>query len=383
MQASVPIAHVDGIVLSGRPAPSDQMPQAQVLIVRITTEDGRVGLGECNHSPNAASAFLASDEVFSEGRGVRAVLIGRDPRDHTAVYSELIAANTFTARRGIARGVLAAIDVALWDLAAQIEGMPLWKRIWGDQPVRGPRPYATIYTGASTYEQALARIGPIFAKLAPLGHAAIKCEPTSDCVPEAMIGPYVSAVRQQIGSARELFVDLGYRMPTAERALAALRAIEPCKIGFCETPCLIDDLYQWGATSRESPIPIAGAELLEAAWDFELLMEVGRVHVVQPWINRLGITGTLDVIGRANDRGVRTVLAGWNTTPIGIAAGIHVAAGLGPEIVLEHAPTEAYNFDLRHVAGPDPKLVGDAFALPRAPGLGITLDVAEVARLRA
>lgn len=376
------IVDVEGIVLSGRSAPHDQVPQAQVMIVRITTSDGRVGLGECNHSPLAAAAFLDSDEVFSEGRGVKSVLLGRDPREHTTLYHELIAANTFSARRGIARGVFAAVDVALWDLAAQFEGLPLWKSIWGEHPTSNPRPYATCYTGASTYQATLGRTDALLTTLMSLGHAAIKCEPTLDCVPEDMIGRYVEGVRHKLGDGRELYVDIGYRMPTAKRALAALNAIVPYNIGFLETPCLIDELNEWNATSRESPIPIAGAELLESPWDFEVLMEIGGVQVVQPWINRLGITGTMEVIARANRRGIRTILAGWNTTPIGIAAGIHVAAGLGPEIALEHAPTEAYDFDLRHVAGPDPKLVGDAFPLPELPGLGVSLNDNEVANFR-
>lgn len=374
------IVAIEGMVLGGQAAPGDQVPQAQVLIVKITTDDGRIGLGECGHYPPAAAVFLKSGEVFSDGRGVKAVLMGRDPRDHAVLYDELVAANTFSARRGIARGVFAAVDVALWDLAAQTDEVPLWKRIWGDQPVQPPRPYATFYTGGSSYEVALERIDPLMAKLAPLGHSAIKCEPTMDCVPEDLIGPYVGIVREKLGTKRELFVDIGYRMPTAERALAAARAIAPFNIGFLETPCLIDELYEWGTASRESSVPIAGAELLESVWDFELLMEVGKVQIVQPWINRLGITGTLDVIVRAQKRGVRVVLAGWNTTPIGIFAGIHVAAGLGGDITLEHAPTEAYDFDLRHVAGPDPKLIGDAFPLPERPGLGATLDAAQVAK---
>ena len=71
----------------------------------------------------------------------------------------------------------------------------------------------------------------------------------------------------------------------------------------------------------------------------------------------------------------RDAQAGWNATAIGDALNVHIAAGLGDGLVLEHAPSGAYEgFPLRRIAGPGPAYKDGRFALPAGPGLGVELD---------
>jgi L-alanine-DL-glutamate epimerase-like enolase superfamily enzyme len=383
--ASHRIASVEGIVVRAPRSPEqscDEDPSGEALIVIVRTTSGLAGFGECNHHPRAAHAFLTHDGDHSMGRGMGPLLMGRDCRDVAQIGAELYRSNLFAARRGIGWAVQAALDCALWDLAAQAAGKPLWHFLWGDKG-RAPRSYVTIYSGASNWTETQRRLPSYTARARDLGYEAAKVEPLVDCVPEEHIGSYVRQARGQLGDDIALLVDLGYRMPTAERAL---RAIEDCADSnpiAIETPCEIDALSAWRCTSRSSPIPIAGAELLEHPSDYALFIEAG-VQILQPWVNRLGVTGTLDVIEQARSAGRQVILAGWNATSIGVALGVHLAAGLPADsIVLEHAPSSIYGFPLRAALGPELVPVQGRFDLPKAPGLGLEIDTSALARFVA
>jgi L-alanine-DL-glutamate epimerase-like enolase superfamily enzyme len=347
-------------------------PTQEVMVVVVRTDEGLTGLGECNHSVAAAYQFVTSAGVSSIGRGVRATLHGRDPLDRANLIRELYEGNRFSARRGVGLAVIHAIDVCLWDIVAQARGEPLWRTLWGDTATR-PQPYVTIYTGSGSYARSLRRLEKLLAASLPLGYHTVKVEPLSDCVPELRIADFVAAGRRLIGD-RELFVDVGHRFASADQAINAIESMAGEQPVLLETPLWVDDLDEYGRLSARSPIAIAASELFESPWEFVGLMEVGGVQVVQPWPNRVGITGSIKVIEDARARGRRVILAGWNATAIGNAASLHVAAGLGDGAVLEHAPTSAYGFPLRAVAGPDQVLRDGRFDLPEAPGLGVELD---------
>lgn len=378
------ISAVEGIVVR---APqqgatlADDNPSNETLLVVLRTDSGLIGLGECNHHPLSAHAFLTHRGQFRTGRGVIDTLVGRDPIDHALLSAELHSANFFSARRGIGWAVLAAIDTALLDLNARIAEVPLWELLWGSQ-VREPLAYHTIYTGSGDWQETQERLRDFCERVRPLNYPAIKIEPLVDCVPEECIGEFVKQGRALLGPDTELLVDFGYRMPDAGRALAAIAACAGADPIAIETPCHIDAFAAWKATSMASPVPIAGAELLEHPEDFQQLIDA-HVHVLQPWPIRVGITGTADVIARAKRASRRVILAGWNATSIGLATGVHMAAGiLDDGIVLEHAASSIYDFPLRSLIGPEPKPQSGKFVLPTAPGLGLTPDWDAIENLR-
>ena len=378
------VTAVEGIIVRApvnETAQEDDNPSNEVLLVIVRTDTGLIGLGECNHHPWAARAFLQHPGQFRTGRGVSGSLVGRNPLDHSSILEEIYVGNFFSARRGIGWAVLAAIETALWDLSAQIEGLPLWKLLWGSN-ARRPLAYQTIYTGAAPWPETQRRLKDFCARVGALGYPAIKIEPLTDCVPEERIGEFAMAARNLIGPDVEMLIDFGYRMPDSKRALDAIRACVSARPMAIETPCHIDAFAAWRETAARSPIPIAGAELLDHPEDLQQLIDAG-VHILQPWPVRVGISGTREVIERAQRAHRRVILGGWNATTIGLAAGIHLAAGIqGADVVLEHAARSIYGFPLRAIAGPEPQPTSGLFELPAAPGLGLTCDWDAIDRLR-
>ena len=94
--------------------------QAEVLLVRVVTDDGLVGWGEAHSPPIPRVAQVLIEDLF------KPQLIGRDPLAIDAIWDGLYASMRL---RGYSTGVmleaLAGVDIALWDLAGKALGKPI------------------------------------------------------------------------------------------------------------------------------------------------------------------------------------------------------------------------------------------------------------------
>lgn len=376
------ITEIDGIALRLPVVDTTRNdPTQEVVIVRVITDTGLVGLAECNHSIDGVLAVLGAKGAASIGVGLTAPFLGGDPADRAQLIREAYEQNIFSFRRGLGLAVLHAIDVCLWDLVAQSRGEPLWQTLWGDRAVE-PRPYLTLYTGPGTISESMRTLARLIEDGMHLGYHAAKLEPLVDCVPEESIVAFVAEGRRLLGDDVELFVDFGHRFRDAETAAQQIASIAEYRPAMIETPMLTDDVWEYARLAELTEVPLAASELYESGWEFRALIDVGRIAIAQPWPTRVGITETLAVAERVSAAGGRCILAGWNTTSLGVAAGVHVAAGLGSGITFEHAPTESYGFALRGVAAPEPLLRDGSMELSASPGLGVSLDPEAVARYR-
>jgi L-alanine-DL-glutamate epimerase-like enolase superfamily enzyme len=170
-------------------------------------------------------------------------------------------------------------------------------------------------------------------------------------------------------------VALGFAFKDADVAAEHIDGFRAARPRFVETPLWIDDIRQYARLRDRVAVPLAGAEILESPYEFESLLDGGQIDIVQPWPNRVGVTGTLEVLEMARARDREIFVGGWNATPIGVAAGVHVAAGLGGAICIEHAPQDIYGDSrIRMIAGPEIEIREGVLELPAAPGLGLELD---------
>ena len=348
---------------------------AEAAILRVATDEGLTGVAEINHAPRTVVSLAQSQASSAQTRGLTDILVGRDPRAVRDLRHELIEGNQSSCRRGLGLALLNAVDVALWDLAAQAEDVALWRLLWGEN-ARSPEIYATLYTGPARYADAVERLGEMVERLAAVEISAVKVEPLTDCVPEEKVADFVAEGRALVGEDAPLLVDVYQRYPTADRAAGALAEMAPSRPLLLETPLPIDDLAEHARLAELTDVPIAAAELYESEMEFKALIDFGRVDVVQPWPNRVGVSGALRVIEHAHRAGRRVIFGGWNATPIGELLGLHLAAGLPEGLALEHAPTTVYDdgFPLRRIGSPCPSPRTGRLPLPSAPGLGVVLD---------
>lgn len=84
------ITAIEGIKLAAEVQDlSRDDPTVAVLLIKVTTDEGLVGLGECNHSPDAAYGFLSAPPTHNIGSGIQGLLLGRDPLDRAALMAAL------------------------------------------------------------------------------------------------------------------------------------------------------------------------------------------------------------------------------------------------------------------------------------------------------
>ncbi|PYU64871.1 MAG: hypothetical protein DMG49_25550, partial [Acidobacteria bacterium] len=100
------------------------------LWLRIYTDEGLVGLGETYYLPRAVSAVI--HDLFAS------LLIGRNALDIENHWNNLFSLVNFCGFAGAEMRAISAVDIALWDLAGQYTGQPIYNLLGGRNRERVP-----------------------------------------------------------------------------------------------------------------------------------------------------------------------------------------------------------------------------------------------------
>jgi glucarate dehydratase len=200
------------------------VPGISRTVVRVTTEDGVVGLGE---SASASDARVLVDEVGQ-------ALVGRNTEDALAELGrvELSPPEHRTDAKVLVRNPLAGAEIALWDIAAREAGVPLYERLGGGY--RTQVQFTEYFAYRPGREETPAGVAAYCARMveehdSPSFEGKVAVHPVEQDV------TLVREVRAAIGPERELRLDanMGWRLDTARRALTLL---EPFDIANIEEP---------------------------------------------------------------------------------------------------------------------------------------------------
>jgi galactonate dehydratase len=318
------------------------------LFVAIHTDEGIVGCGEGGGWPEIVEAGV---------REIAPLLIGEDPfaaeRIWLKIYDILHGHGLTGAVRG---GVQSAIDIALWDIKGKALGVPVHVLLGG-----AVRDRIRVYGHASTPE--LAR------ELVAEGYTAFKCRPSAQVLAD---------LRAAVGDE----IDIGLHAHgefTVHAAVRLARDAEPYRPAFLEEPTHPDEPEALAAVAAKVDVPLAAGERLYHKWAFYELIKAGAVALVQPETTRLGgITELKKIAGIAEAAGMRVAPHAGSVGPIVEMANVHVMATAPNFLFLEHMPRDiARRHTVIHGAA---KVVDGHIPLPTAPGLGIELNLEEIAR---
>lgn len=379
------ITGVECIVLGTPPRERRAADQThEVALIRITADDGSVGIGEAAVSPPVVKAFIDEPTSFSWSRGVSDILVGQDPRDPRRLWDELCDGTVWSARVGLGRIALAGVDMALWDLAGKVLGEPVWKLLGAHAPQQ-VIPYLTMYQGPSPLEDTIRITNGLVDQAKSDGFRAAKIEALSDTTEDNdEIVELARAVRAHAGPEFTLGLDVGYRWRTFDEALDCVRRLEEFDLFFLETPFMPEQPDDYRRLVEATTVPIAGAEILTAIAEYGPLLDAG-IAIAQAGTCRMGITECDRLARRAAELGRRFVPYGFVSTLYSVAANIQVAAAHDNVPLVEHTPPSIYPHMIMRgaLARPEPPIVDGAFVLPTAPGLGLELDMDALDRFRA
>jgi L-alanine-DL-glutamate epimerase-like enolase superfamily enzyme len=378
------ITGVECIVLGTPPRERRAADQThEVALIRISADDGSVGIGEAAGPPPVVKAFIDEPTSFSWSMGVADMLVGKDPSDPRRLWDDLCDGTVWNARVGLGRIALAGVDMALWDLAGRVLGQPVWKLLGASEP-HPVHPYLTMYQGPSPLADTIRITNGLVDQAKADGYIAAKIEALSDTTEDNdEIVALTRAVREHAGPDFQLGLDVGYRWRTFDEALDCARRLEEFDLLFLETPFMPEQIDDYRRLVEATTVPIAGCEILTSDAEYTPLLEAG-IAITQAGTCRMGITECDRLAKRSGALGRRFVPYGFVSTIYSTAANILVCAANDNVPVAEHTPPAVYPHMIMRgaLATPEPPIVDGAFVLPDAPGLGLELDEDAVERFR-
>lgn len=334
-----------------------RLERRELLLVRLRSAGGPTGLGEAVPLALRGGADLA--QLEAELRERCAPLLEGTKASATSLAA-LIAA---TRALEPSAQALAAVDLALHDLVAKIEGRPVWQLL-GATAATPVRCNATLVAGAP------AEVGAAAARWVDDGFSTLKLK-------VGMPGDLeqVGAVRERVGPGPRIRVDANGAWST-QQAVERLDAMARHGLELAEQPAA--DLAGLAAVRRRVRVPIAADESVAAADDARRAVELGACDVATIKLAKAGgIAAALEVAHE-----IPVYLSSALDGPVGIAAAAHLAQVLpGGAGRLAHGLATQRLFAAT-IAARGPALAGAELELSDEPGFGVEIDELALARHR-
>jgi galactonate dehydratase len=344
------------------------------LLVKVETDEGIHGWGESGLS-GREKAVIGALEHYAQ------FVVGRDPMRAGALWQEMYRSQYFEGGR-VLTAAISAIDIALHDIKGKALGVPVHQLLGGKQRDRVPT-FATTSAdpGPDMIEQGklLIEKGWTCFRLSCADHQTKTVYEPRESI--AVTAKWLIKAREALGSTVVLGVDYHHRLSVAEAA-SFCRKMPSGTLDFLEEPIRDETPEAYEALRRLVDIPFAIGEEFSSKWQFLPFIERG-IHQ----FNRIDICN----VGGFTEA---MKIAGWSEAhyvdlmphnplgPVCTAASVHMAAAVANFSWLEcrATPTEALGFDDRAFFPVQMTLDGADYVVPDAPGLGVEVDEALLAK---
>ncbi|MFT5393795.1 MAG: L-alanine-DL-glutamate epimerase-like enolase superfamily enzyme [Gammaproteobacteria bacterium] len=246
-----------------------------LIVVRIKDSDGAEGVGytyTVNDIGSSAIRALIADSLAP-------ALIGEDPRSIDRLWDRMWWHIHFCGRGGLASFAMAAIDIALWDLAGKRAGEPLWRLLGGH------RQEVKAYAGGIDLDFSWAELEQQTHGFLERGFKAIKMKVGRPVLEEDV--ERVASMRALLGNNFPLMVDANMRWNVHE-AITAARALREYELVWLEEPTIPDDLDGMRRIADLGAVPLAAGENLHTVYEFEQTMSRAGISFPEPDAATLG-----------------------------------------------------------------------------------------------
>jgi L-alanine-DL-glutamate epimerase-like enolase superfamily enzyme len=366
-------------------------------VVRIVTDQGISGYGQAE----STKAYLKPMVLFYKD-----YIVGEDPTDVEKVLLKIRRMGAFKPWGS----AVSAIEIALWDIAGQVAGVPVYKLLGGKMrdrvrayngavrfPMTGqtPQDYAEnmqkmkeAKEGFTLIKQAVGFHNPAMMRAVP---DAWYDEPrTGASHPDRglmtergmkHIIACVEAMKKVLGDEIGLALDCGPGW-TVKDAITFARALEPLHITWLEdlitgdyTPYPNAELFR--EVTQSTSIPIHTGEEIYLRENFKDLIEKQAINVIGPDPEDVGGIAELKWIAEYADlHGILVAPHGVFDGLIGLAAHVHLAAALPQNYIGFEYPVGQPEWWYEIVDGlPNPIMKRGFIDVWDRPGLGVTFNV--------
>jgi D-galactarolactone cycloisomerase len=336
-----------------------RMNDRPAVFVRVEDEDGGSGWGEvwCNF-PSVGAEHRA--RLITEM--LAPMLIGREVADPSELFDGITAATSVLALQSGEQGpiaqAIAGIDIAVWDLFARRAGKPLWRLLGGNSP------RMRVYASVAMAEAAMKR-----------GHRAFKLK----------IGFGADRDRDNLRALRRL---IGEGMLAADvnqgwsivQALEQAPPLQEFALAWLEEPLRADRPWnEWHALRQRFSLPLAGGENIAGREAFARALAEGSLNVFQPDVAKWGGVSGCIAVARDVVAANRSYCPHYLGGGIGLLASAHLLAACNGGWLEVDSNENPLRDDF---CGAVAAIKDGEIELPDTPGLGVSPDLAAIAKYR-
>ncbi|MDA0349307.1 MAG: mandelate racemase/muconate lactonizing enzyme family protein [Verrucomicrobia bacterium] len=346
------------------------------LLVKVEADNGQYGWGESG---------LSGRELAVEGavKHYREFLIGKDPRQIGGLWQEMYRSQYFEGGR-ILTAAISAIDIALYDLIAKTLEVPVYQLLGGahrdrvecfasfpgDTPIEEYSALTRKLMDENWTSFRLNNVGPPGADYEGKEGSILNTRDSSAAISQAIL-----ACRETAGPTAMIGCDMHHRLTIAESA-TFLQRLPSGTLDYIEEPIRDESPEAYEALRKLTDVPFAIGEEFASKWQFKPyiernILQFARVDVC----NVGGLTESMKVAAMAESNYIDLLLHN-PLGPICTAASVHLAAAIPNFSHLEsrESPVEQLPTSDADVFTQRLQLVGNAYPVPTAPGLGVEVD---------
>ncbi|KAJ02974.1 mandelate racemase/muconate lactonizing enzyme family protein [Sulfitobacter mediterraneus] len=347
------------------------------ILVKVTTDTGVTGWGECYASSIGPKAMVAVIEDVFERH-----MQGENPENIELMFRRAYSSG-FTQRPDLTViGAFSGLEIACWDILGKDRDRPVYALLGGRMNER-VRAYTYLYPMAhhdlgafwTSPEMAAEAAADCMAR----GYTAVKFDPAGPYTLRGGHMPAMSdiaqsvafckAIREAVGDKADLLFGTHGQFTTAG-AIRLGQALEPYSPLWFEEPIPPDAVEQMAQVARSVRIPVAAGERLTTKAEFAPVLRSGAASILQPALGRSGgIWETKKIAAMAevyNAQMAPHLYAG----PVEWAANIHLAVSIPNILMAETIETPFHDQLIKGTIRVEEGFI----PAPTAPGLGIEVD---------
>lgn len=344
------------------------------VVIKVSTDAGIIGYGESDSSPLVVKAIIETPSSHSTCRGLREMLIGKNPLEIAKRWDEMFTGSEYMGRRGAGIHAISAIDIALWDIAGQYYNVPV-HTLLGGKYRDDITAYGTFIPADSDDDSCKKAIS-----LIEQGFKSIKFGGNQFGIDAAKDYETVRRIREAVGNDIDIEIDLVGLWRNFSYAQSRYEMLKEFNINWIEEPVPSDSLKCYRRLSESLPVKITGGEALTSYAEFKQFIEEANPAIVQPDITRCGGISEMKKINQlAESNGVSLVPHGFSTGIL-LHATIHFLASTRNGDLIEYSQSESPIY--RELVKNKIPVIDGKVCVPDTPGLGLELDEAFINQYR-
>lgn len=286
-------------------------------LVEVQTDQGVTGWGECFGPGNVA---LANKTIVEQV--IAPMVAGENPLEREFLWHKIYNLLRDHGQKGMPIQALSGVDIALWDIAAKVAGLPLYRLIGGkcreEIPAYG---YGMMLRRDENLEEIFAEEA---AEIESQGFSAVKMKVGLGRERDVKLA---QAVRAALRDETRFMVDANHCYTTAD-ALYVGRALEELGAYWFEEPVAPEDRDGYRYLREKLDINIASGEAEFTRWGWRDLLRVGGIDIAQPEVCGLGgVSEYLKVLALAHSEFVPVVNHVWGSA-VAVAVNLHLLTAM-------------------------------------------------------